>query len=70
MPSRAPLQAEKGVGAKGTIAWAEHLEVWAAYAARYGTRQSAERIAERGGFGHSEVQMLTGHPPRSFEPST
>lgn len=69
MTRRAPLQATKGFGARGTISWDEHLEVWNAYAARYGTRQSAETIAARGGFGHGEVEMLTGHLPHSFEPA-
>jgi len=63
---RAPLQATRGVGVAGTISWEEHLEVWAAYAAVHGDRQSAERIADRGGFGHSEVRFLLGREPRTF----
>lgn len=64
---RAPIQRSHLLPA-GTISWDEHLEVHAAYERRYGRIQSAERIAERGGFGHGEVYSLTGHAPRTFEP--
>lgn len=50
----------------GTIAWAEHEAAWREYARRYGESQSAERIAERGGFGHEELRMLLGHEPRTL----
>lgn len=63
---RAPLQGTRGIGPAGTIAWAEHLEVWEAYARRYGRAQGAERIAERGGFGQGEVRSLLGREPRTF----
>ncbi|WP_136043312.1 MULTISPECIES: hypothetical protein [unclassified Microbacterium] len=65
---RAPLQATKDVGPAGTISWAEHLAVWEAYARRHGRAQSAERIAERGGFGQGEVQTLLGRTARTFDP--
>ena len=42
----------------GSIPWADHLRVYAAYTARYGSDQSAERIAERQGFGIGEIVML------------
>ena len=37
------------------IHWKAHLEAYKAYSQRYGTSQSAERIAERGGFGDNEL---------------
>lgn len=64
-PERAPVQAGPK-GPAGTITWAEHLRVWEAYARRYGKGQSAERIAESGGFGHGEIEMLTGGLAQSF----
>ena len=78
---RAPVQADSGaclpIGhparpvdahEPGTIAWAEHVEVWSAYAARYGRSQDAERIAERGGFSYGEIVMLIGRKPRTWAP--
>jgi len=47
----------------GTIAWSEHLLAHAAYEQQYGTcHQSAERIAERGGFSRLEAEELLGRP--------
>jgi hypothetical protein len=63
---RAPVQAEKDKPA-GTIAWEEHLAIYSTYTKRYGRGQSAERIAERGGFGYYEITLLTGAPPRTWE---
>jgi hypothetical protein len=40
------------------IPWSLHLKAYEAYAKRYGTRQSAERLAERGGFDTSEMDMF------------
>lgn len=37
------------------IPWALHVEAWKRYVSKYGTGQSAERIAERGGFGCGEM---------------
>lgn len=69
---RAPVQRERvshGQGKPdGTIAWTEHVQVWNAYAAKYGRQQSAERIAERGGFGWSEIVMLLGREPETWQP--
>jgi len=64
---RAPVQGdhiERGIDIPpGTITWAEHLLAYAAYSKRYGTSQSAERLAERGGFGYLELVMfLPGKP--------
>lgn len=52
----------------GSITWAEHLEAYAAYSARYGTSQSAERLNERGGFGYGELVMFLGHEPKTWTP--
>lgn len=65
---RAPVQADRECGRLGTIAWAEHLLAWSAYAARYGRDQSAERIAERAGFSYGELVALLGHEPTTWEP--
>lgn len=52
----------------GTITWEEHLECYAAYAKKFGTDQSAERLAERQGFGWEEFTLLVGHEPRTWLP--
>lgn len=68
---RAPVQAEWESDRKrvaGTITWEEHLEAYADYAKRYGTSQSAERLAERGGFGYDELVDHLGHAPTTWEP--
>lgn len=35
--------------------------------AKYANDQSAERIAERGGFGFLELELLLGHEPFTFK---
>lgn len=46
----------------GTIPWATHLRAWEGYAAAGHGEQSAERLAERGGFSYREVQCaIEGH---------
>jgi len=66
---RAPVQADRHHNKPaGTIAWWEHLEAWAVYAKRFGKGQSAERIAERCGFGYGELLEFLGHEPRTWEP--
>ena len=70
---RAPVQGAhympKGAGREpGTIAWVEHLAVFEPYAKRYGRDQSAERLAERGGFSWGEIVMFTGAPPKTWRP--
>lgn len=72
---RAPVQYSHDGGTKhgityrphgpGTISWAEHEEAWADYGARYGG-QSAERIAERGGFSYGELVDHLGHEPKTW----
>lgn len=67
---RASVQANKQhKKGPGTIAWAEHEEAWATYAAKYGRQQSAQRIHERGGFCFGEVTDLLGHEPTTWVPS-
>jgi hypothetical protein len=51
----------------GTIAWDEHELAWTDYARRYGRYQSAERIAERGGFGYGELVMFLGREPQTWQ---
>lgn len=65
---RAPVQGGDSRG-PGTISWTEHLAVWSAYAAIYGSRQSAEQIAERAGFGFREATALLGKPLATWEPA-
>lgn len=67
---RAPVQAEsslkRGEKPAGTISWAEFEEAYAAYAVLYGRSQSAERLAERAGFGYWELTDLLGHEPTTW----
>ena len=69
---RAPVQGEYArpggppARAAGTVTWEEHLKAYAAYAAIYGKHQSAERLAERGGFGYREITDLLGHEPTTW----
>jgi hypothetical protein len=70
---RAPVQGDSADDARGrirraagTVTWAEHLEAYAEYAAQYGRAQSAERLAERGGFGYYEIADLLGHEPTTW----
>ena len=71
---RAPVQGDYRIakGAPGhragTVTWEEHAKAWEDYARRYGRDQSAERIAERGGFGHEELTEHLGHAPTTWEP--
>lgn len=70
---RAPVQASpayEGKPAKGagTIAWEEHLLAWTDYARRYGNGQTAERMAQRGGFSYWEVADHLGHDPTTWKP--
>jgi hypothetical protein len=54
----------------GTVAWAEHEQAWRTYAARGHGGQSAERIAQRGGFGYAELVDLLGHAPTTWSAVT
>jgi hypothetical protein len=64
---RAPVQAERGRPA-GSVAWAEHERAWQGYQAQIRSYQSAERIAERGGFGYSELVRYLGAQPLTWMP--
>lgn len=50
----------------GTVEWQEHERAWEGYARRYGKRQSAERMAQRGGFGYCELTEHLGHEPKTW----
>lgn len=66
---RIPVQRDKGRPA-GTVTWDEHLEAWRAYNERYpgtGWHQSADVIAQRGGFGYREITSLLGHEPTTWK---
>lgn len=69
---RAPIQGEYDPDERkhyprGSISWEEHLEVWQAYDRKWRCGQSAERIAQRGGFGYREATELLGRPLATFE---
>lgn len=62
---RAPVQRSREHDKPaGTIAWWEHEKAWEVYGSRYS--QSAERIAERGGFGYGELLEFLGHAPTTW----
>lgn len=68
---RAPVQRNlKHNKPAGTIEWSEHLEVYAKYAAKHGTSQSADRIAERSGFCYGELVFFLGYEPKTWKPNT
>lgn len=54
---RAPVQGDRDHH-PGSIPWHVHVTIWEAYAAIFGHDQSAERMAERGGFGYREAQLI------------
>ena len=51
----------------GTVPWSVAEIAYAAYAARYGRGQSIETMAERGGFGHEEMDLYAPGWSDSFE---
>jgi hypothetical protein len=58
---RARVQADRRAPA-GTIPWSTHLAAWEGYAAAGHGDQSAETVADRGGFSYREVQCaIAGH---------
>ena len=64
MKKCAPVQSDmhSSDGRPGTVSWEVHEKAWLAYKAAGCGSQSAERIAERGGFGYHELQcLLAGH---------
>jgi hypothetical protein len=52
----------------GTVAWAEHLEAWDAYAKRFGREHPPEFIEQRGGFRYLDFQVMLGRAPKTWEP--
>ena len=51
----------------GTVPWSVAERAYAAYAERYGRDQSIDRMAQRGGFGHSEMDKYAPGWRDSFE---
>jgi hypothetical protein len=63
-----PLRPKGAPGAvPGTVSWEEHELAWRGYARLYGTSQSAERLAQRGGFSWWELVDYLGHEPTTWE---
>lgn len=60
-------EADNAAMPPGTIAWSEHLEAFRDYSSRYGSEQSAERLAERGGFGYQELLTHLKHHPETWQ---
>ena len=57
---RAPVQKTRGLmNQPGTIAWWEHEKAWIGY----GYPQTADRMAECGGFDYAELVEFLGHEP-------
>ena len=65
---RAPVQAGAGKRPAGSISWEEHVAAWTAYRKRFANDQSAERIAQRGGFGYDRLVALLGGEPATWSP--
>lgn len=68
-PRRFPIQSGRSskLGRRlsgGTIPWDVAEKAYAAYARRFGDRQSLERLGERGGFGRAECAWLLAGAPR------
>jgi hypothetical protein len=63
--TRAPKGAPGTVA--GSITWEEHERAWLDYGRRY-PGQSAQRMAERGGFSYNELLDHLGHPPETWSP--
>ncbi|MBZ4371469.1 hypothetical protein [Corallococcus sp. AS-1-6] len=51
------IQKDLDNGIPRTIAWNLAERAYANYSRRYGTSQSLERLAERGGFGPTELDV-------------
>lgn len=78
---RAPVQADRtahlpishsarepGAMPQGTISWEEHVAAHAGYQRHCRSEQSAERIAERGGFSYGELIEYLGREPETWVP--
>lgn len=61
--TRVPVNGMRGY----TIAWWEHEAAWRKYSTRHA--QDAERVAERGGFGMTELIAYLGHGPTTIQPA-
>lgn len=66
LPTSHPAR-DRNAKPPGTVEKWEHLDAWQSYAARYGRSQSAERIAERGGFSWAELCEFLGHEPTTWK---
>lgn len=67
-PRRAPVQGSwRDKQKPGTISWDEHVRAHKAYVEKWRSSQSAERIAERGGFSYDELVDFLGHEPETWE---
>ena len=58
---RFPLQSLDFYSQKQSIPWEHAEEIYKEYSDQYGTQQSIERMAERGGFGSTDAIMLLCH---------
>lgn len=78
---RAPVQADAtahlpishsgrkpGAMPAGTVSWDEHVLAHAQYQIRCRSGQSADRIAERGGFSYGELVEYLGRAPETWAP--
>lgn len=69
---RAPVQGERRWPrgrlrrGPGTVSWEEHEKAWRDYASKH-SGQSAELIAERGGFSYGELTEHLGYEPKTWE---
>jgi len=63
----APVQGDPTNGyVSGTVEWWEHYEAWLDYEHLFPRCQSADCIAERGGFSYGELIEHLGHSPRTW----
>jgi len=66
---RAPVQNDREhKKGPGSISWDEHLKAHSGYVAKWGAQQTAERLAERGGFSYGELVDFLGYEPKTWEP--
>lgn len=74
MMRRAPcLKLSNGKEIRGTVSWEEYIEAYEQFL-RLNAHEteyrflSAERLAERGGFGYPALRKLLGRLPETWEP--
>lgn len=66
VPVQMPHNGRVPHGIRFRIPWRIHKKAWEEYAKHFGTIQSAERLAARGGFGLEElIYLLAGELPGS-----